>query len=269
MWKWPEEVVDWLRENTAGKTTKELTVLINKQGFDKKYGMVFTKSIVKGAKSRYGFKSGTPSGTTKGYSSKYPEGMKEYMRGIADGKEAGEIAKAVSEHFGIEFSASQCRAYKKNHGIISNLDCRFKKGHVPKNKGRKMSPEQYDKCKATMFHKGNVPENHMEIGEYTHTSDGYLVQKIKETGSQLERFEFVHHRVWEQHNGPVPEGKIVSFLDGNKDNCDIKNLVLLERAENLELNRSGLRFQDAEFTKAGVAVTKLKVATHKRKRKKV
>ena len=67
MWKWPVEVVDWMRENTAGRTTKELTLLINQQGFDKKYGMVFTESIIKGAKSRYGFKSGTPGGNPKGY----------------------------------------------------------------------------------------------------------------------------------------------------------------------------------------------------------
>ena len=66
MWKWPVEVVDWMRENTAGRTTKELTILINQQGYDRKYGMVFTESIVKGAKSRYGFKSGTPTGNPKG-----------------------------------------------------------------------------------------------------------------------------------------------------------------------------------------------------------
>ena len=68
MRKWPVEVVDWMRENTAGRTTKELTTLINQQGFDKKYGMVFTKDIINSIKSRYGLKSGTP----KGYPSKYP-----------------------------------------------------------------------------------------------------------------------------------------------------------------------------------------------------
>ncbi len=104
MRKWPVEVVDWMRENTAGRTTKELTTLINQQGFDKKYGMVFTKDIINSIKSRYGLKSGTP----KGYPSKYPEGMEKYIRGIAKGKEAGEIAREVSEHFGIEFSISQC-----------------------------------------------------------------------------------------------------------------------------------------------------------------
>ncbi len=266
MWKWPVEVVDWMRENTPGRTTKELTLLINQQGFDEKYGMVFTESIVKGAKSRYGLKSGTPGGTPKGYSAKYPKGMEEYIRSIAGGKEAGEIAKAVSEHFGIEFSPSQCMAYKKNHDIVSGLDCRFKEGDKPANKGKKMSPEQYEKCKATMFHKGNVPANHMEVGEYTHTTDGYLVQKVQEQGTQRERFEFVHRKVWEEHNGPIPEGKMVSLLDGNKDNCSIENLVLLDNSENLEMNRSSLRFSHAELTKAGVNIAKVKVAIRRRKR---
>ena len=269
MWKWPVEVVDWMRENTAGRTTKELTILINQQGYDRKYGMVFTESIVKGAKSRYGFKSGTPTGNPKGYSAKYPEGMEEYIRSIAEGKEAGEIAKAVSEHFGIEFSVSQCRTYKKNHDIVSGLDCRFKEGDEPANKGKKMSPEQYEKCKATMFHKGNVPANHMEVGEYTHTTDGYLIRKVQEQGTQRERFEFVHRKVWEEHNGPIPEGKMVSFLDGNKDNCDIDNLALIDNKENLELNRSNLRFSNAEFTRAGVAIAKVKVAARQRRGKKV
>ena len=56
MWKWPEEVVEWLRENTPGMTTKDLTALINQQGFDSKYGMSFTEDMVKGAKKRYGFR---------------------------------------------------------------------------------------------------------------------------------------------------------------------------------------------------------------------
>lgn len=266
MWKWPTEVVDWMHENTAGRTTKELTILINQQGFDRKYGMVFTESIIKNAKSRYGFKSGTPVGNPKGYSAKYPKGMEEYIRSIAEGKEAVDIAKAVSEHFDIEFSASQCRAYKKRYGIVSGLDCRFKKGDVPANKGKKMSLEKYEKCKATMFHKGNIPTNHMEVGECTHTTDGYLIRKVQEQGTQRERFELVHRKVWEEHNGPIPEGKIISFLDGNKDNCEIENLVMVDRRENLEINRSALRFSDAEFTMTGVTVAKIRVVARRRKK---
>lgn len=267
MWKWPDEVVDWLRENVPGRTTKEVTELINQQGFDGKYGMVFTGASIKRAKNRYHIKSGTPIGTPKGFSLKYPEGMEEYIRSIAAGRKTGETAKMVSEFFGIEFTASQCRAYKKNHNITSGVDCRFEKGHTLANKGKPMSKEQYEKCKATMFQKGDVPANHMEVGEYTHTTDGYLIQKVKETGTQRERFEFVHRRVWEEHNGPVPEGKMVSFLDGDKDNCDIGNLVLIDNKENLEMNRSKLRFEDPELTGTGVLIAKVRVTARNRKGK--
>lgn len=265
---WPEEVVTWLRENVPGRTSKEVAEIINQQGYDRKYGMTFTESMIKGAKNRYGIKSGTPSGTKKGSSFKYPEGMEEYVRSVAQGRKTEEIAEMVSLHFGIEFSARQCRAYKKNHDIISGVDCRFEKGHVPANKGKPMSQEQYEKCKATMFKKGDVPANHMEVGEYTHTTDGYLIRKVKETGPQWERFEFVHRTVWEEHNGPVLEGKMVSFLDGNKDNCNIENLVLIDNEENLEMNRSRLRFADPERTKTGVLVAKARVTVRQKKRRK-
>lgn len=265
MWKWPEEVVEWLRDNVPGKTTKEVTILINQRGFDKKYGMVFTESIIKAAKSRYHIRSGTPGGHQKGYSLKYPEGMESYIRSIAEGRTAERIAEMVGEHFGIDFSVSACRAYKKNHGIRSNLDCRFQKGHVPENKGKKMPEKMYAKVAPTMFKKGNVPINRMEVGQYTHTTDGYLIQKVKETGNQHERFKFVHRLVWEEHNGPIPCGKRVIFLDGDKDNCSIENLALIDDYENLEMNRSRLRFSEAEFTAVGVTIAKMKVTARRKK----
>lgn len=269
MWKWPVEVVDWLRENTTGRTTKELTLLINQQGFDKKYDMIFTESIIKGAKSRYHLKSGTPGGNPKGYSSKYPEGMTAYIKSIAQGKSTAELVEAVNQKYGAgTIGIQQMRAYKKNHGINTGLTGQFEPGHIPANKGKKMSAELYAKAAPTMFKKGNVPANHMKVGEYTHTSDGYLVQKVKESGIQRERFEYVHRKVWEEHNGPISKGKMVSFLDGDKDNCDIENLVLVDMAENLELNKARLRFADAEFTEVGVTVAKVRVAARKRKKEK-
>ena len=89
--------------------------------------MVFSDAAIKGAKNRYGIKSGTTGGVPKGYSLKYPKGMESYIRSIAAGRKTKEIAELVSVHFGIEFSEKQCRAYKKNHDIISGVDCRFEK----------------------------------------------------------------------------------------------------------------------------------------------
>lgn len=155
---WPEEVVTWLRENVPGRTSKEVTEIINQQGYDRKYGMTFTESMIKGAKNRYGIKSGTPSGTKKGSSFKYPEEMEEYVRSVAQGRKTEEIAEMVSLHFGIEFSASQCRAYKKNHDIVSGVDCRFQPGQEPPNKGKPMSREQYEKVQGDDVQKGEDPQ---------------------------------------------------------------------------------------------------------------
>jgi hypothetical protein len=172
----------------------------------------------------------------------------------------------TSEHFGITFTARQCRAYKKNHNITSGIDCRFSKGQEPPNKGKPMPPEIYEKCKATMFKKGNVPANHMEVGDISRSTDGYLIIKVQEEGIQRERWDFLHRHVWEEHNGPVPDGKMVTFLDGNKDNCEIDNLALIDNNINLELNRSNLRSEHAEITEAGIALATYKVAAASRKR---
>lgn len=266
--KWADEIVDWLRGNVPGRTTKEAVELINRQGFCEKYGIVFTEASIKGAKSRYRIRSGTPPGNPKGSSPKFPEGMGEFLKSIAEGKSTAELVAAVNEKYGEgTVNVRQMRAYKKNHGIKTGLTGRFEPGHVPANKGKKMPPEVYAKAAPTMFKKGNAPANRMEMGERTRTTDGYLIQKVRETGTQRERFEFVHRRVWEEHNGPVPDGKMVTFLDGDRDNCDIGNLALIDGAENLELARSGLRFENAELTRAGVAVAKARVAARRRKKR--
>lgn len=265
MKNWPKEVIEWLRENVPGRTTKEVADLAKKQGFEK-YGINLTEASIKSAKNRYKIRSGTKCGVKKGRPRIYPEGMEEYIKSIAKGRTTKEIAEMTRNHFKISFSESQCRAYKKNHKIQSGVDAKFKKGHTPQNKGKPMSKSQYEKCKATMFRKGNTPKNHLEVGEFTHTTDGYLIQKVKEKGIQQERFAFVHRKVWEEHNGPIPEGKQITFLDGNKDNCDISNLIMINNETNLEMNRKKLRFEEPEATRAGVMIAQINIMTKKRRR---
>lgn len=262
LWKYPDEVTEYIKNNVKGRTTKQLTQALNEL-YGEKYGITFTEEKIKSYKQNHGLKSGTNGGNHK---SKYPDGMEEYIKSIAFGTPSVEIAKKTEEYFGIEFPAHKCRAYMKNHGIKNGIDCRIKKGNVPPNKGKKMSPEQYEKVSRTMFKKGNVPKNKMQVGEYTHTTEGYPVRKVKDEGTQRERFVFVHREVWEKHHGVIPDGKMVSFLDGNKENCEIDNLVLLDNDENLEMNRRKLRFDEADLTRTGIQVAKLGVAINKRRK---
>ncbi len=193
--------------NVPGRTTKEVTELINQQGFDEKYGMVFTEDIVKGAKSRYGFKSGTPMGNPKGYSSKYPEGMAEYVASIAQGKSTAELVEAVNRKYGAgTIGIRQMKAYKKNHGINTGLTGQFEPGSTPANKGKKMSPEAYEKCAPTMFRKGQTPVNHKPVGTESvrrNYKRNQMFVYVKVAEPNIWRMK--HIMEWEKHNGPVPK----------------------------------------------------------------
>lgn len=57
--------------------------------------------------------------------------------------------------------------------------------------------------------------------------------------------KYLHHLIWEEHNGPIPKNYYVLFKDGNKDNVVIENLQLMQREEAKKLynyaNQSGYK----------------------------
>ena len=254
--------------NVPGRTTKEVTELINQQGFDEKYGMVFTEDIVKGAKSRYGFKSGTPMGNPKGFSSKYPEGMAEYVASIAQGKSTAELVEAVNRKYGAgTIGIRQMKAYKKNHGINTGLTGQFEPGHTPANKGKKMSPEAYEKCAPTMFRKGQTPVNHKPVGTESvrrNYKRNQMFVYVKVAEPNIWRMK--HILEWEKHNGPVPKGKAIIFADGNPQNTDIDNLVMVSRSQLAVMNRWGIHGYDKQTAEVAANVASLKIVVSERKR---
>lgn len=261
MSKWPDEVTEFLVANVEGKTTKQLTELINNQGFDRKYDMVFSDSQIKCAKSRHGLKSGTKTGFPKGYSPKYPPGMEEYITQIATGKSTTEIADLVSERFGIEFSDRQCKVYKNNHNINSGLTGRFEKGHVPANKGQKgfAAPGS----EKGWFAKGHTPKNHRPVGSERISKDGYIEIKIAEPN----KWKLKHRVIWEKYNGEIPKGHIVGFRDGNKTNTDINNLVLVSRSAHAVMNHTDLHAFTGELKETAIYLAELKVSHGRAKKR--
>jgi hypothetical protein len=69
---------------------------------------------------------------------------------------------------------------------------------------------------------------------------------------------YKHTFLYEQANGKAPEGHIVIFLDGGKDNFSLDNLAPVTKAEQLKLSQLRLRFSDPELTQAGIAIIKHK-----------
>ncbi len=129
----------------------------------------------------------------------------------------------------------------------------MKNGNIPFNKGKKgyMSAEQYEKCKQTMFKKGNIPANHRPIGSERVGKDGYILIKIQDKNLQ-KNWMPKHRYLYEQKYGKIPEGYKLIFADGNKLNFDLDNLVLVSYSEELIMNRRGLISDNADITKTGV-----------------
>ena len=147
---------------------------------------------------------------------KFSDEQIEFIREIAPGRYAAEITEMVNKRFNLDLKVSQIESCKKNHNIMSGIDSRFKKGMIPYNKGKKgsMSPEQYEKCKATMFKKGNIPQNHRPIGSERIDRDGYTYIKVAEPN----KWKLKHRLLWEEHNGPIPHKHRLIFADGNRQN---------------------------------------------------
>ena len=101
----------------------------------------------------------------------------------------------------------------------------FRKGHVPPNKGKKVSPELYAKMQPTMFKKGRPSLNHREVGSERVNVDGYIEVKVAEPN----KWRLKNRVVWEQANGPIPPGHNVQFRNGNKLDCRLENLYLIDR----------------------------------------
>jgi hypothetical protein len=116
---------------------------------------------------------------------------------------------------------------------------RFKKGEPPHNKGKKieeyMSEEGIKRSSATRFKKGRIPENARPVGWERVDKEGYVWVKV----AGRRTMTLKHRWVWETQNGKIPEGYGVAFKDGDRTNCDISNLYLLSKADNVRNKIAG------------------------------
>lgn len=111
---------------------------------------------------------------------------------------------------------------------------RFKSGHIPDNKGKKVSPETYAKCQPTMFRKGNIPVNHKPVGSELLRADGYIWVKVAEPNKWKQK----QRVVWEQANGTIPPGYNVQFRNKDRQDFRIENLYIISRADQMRNENS-------------------------------
>lgn len=187
--------------------------------------------------------------------SKEPE-MVAFMLEFVSGHTEQEIRAEFKERFGITLTEGQIGNFKTKYHLKSGTKggC-FQKGHVPMNKGQKVSADIYEKMAPTMFRKGSMPPNHRPVGSERINVDGYVEIKVAEPN----KWRAKHRVVYEEYHGEeVKKGEVVIFLDGNRLNFEVDNLIKLTRAELVRYNQDHLYCEDKELSLVAANIARIK-----------
>lgn len=185
----------------------------------------------------------------------------EYIKSHYKGTPFSELLNGLKEEFGKEFKLNQLLHFCYSHGFKNGVDTRltgeegkahrFKKGNVPYTKGKHLedfvkSPEAMERFKKSCFKKGHIPHNKVAVGTVVVDSFGYLRKKIAEP----DKWERVHKLVWEEAHGKLEEGQKIIFLDGNKQNVSLDNLM----AVSSEVNAKRMKFGQPANSEIGKTI---------------
>ncbi len=250
--QWTKKEINLLRKNYAASNKVELLNMFP----GRTYGSLKNRATLLGLKKgpcNYGRKIWTESEIT------------EITESYANTQNIELAAKYNCSVYSIQKLGYKLRlkksdAFKKTFITEKFLEAgkktRFNPGNVSFNKGKKMtdflSSEAIEKVKKTQFKKGQVPHNWKPIGFERKTADGYIEVKVRDQcgKDRVKNFQFKHRLLWEQVNGSIPNGMMVKFKDGNKENITIENLFLASMKENLIENT----FSDTSIVKRFLGV---------------
>lgn len=235
---WTSEEKEFLKQNCFGRTMKQLTEMFNKQ-----FNSLLTISQITHTKKRLKLKNGVVTRFAKGKGTSYPRGVgyqhhftKEELQFLKNNVELPNflVTEMFNEKFKTSLTVRKIYSAKSRHGING---CTI-----------------YGSKYITGFQKGNIPPKIKPLGS-ERINQGYT--SVKVTEHKKENYKAKSRVVWEQHNGEIPKGYNIIFLDGNRQNCDIENLEMVSKSINATLNSSKLRTNDKNLTKTGIVLAKL------------
>lgn len=195
---------------------------------------------------------------------KYTEQQDQFLIENVKGISLKELTEKFNRYFSLSLNENSIQNRKTRLHIKSGIyGGRFEKGHQTFNKGKKwdeyMPKRSQRSSLKTTFKKGNIPHNHRKIGSERINVDGYLEIKIEEPN----KWELKHRYLYKQNKGEIPDGYKIIFADGNKNNLNLDNLIMVSSSEELVMNRNNLRFDNKELTKIGLNIAKVIDKTNK------
>ena len=244
--------LEFLKNNFLGRTTQQLTDM-----FNKKFKTDLTQTQIFAKKKALKLKSGVVTRFKKGAGS-YPRGVgyqhrftKKQIEFLKDNVELPNylLTQKFNSHFNTDLNRRKIISAKERHNI---------KGAIP-----------YGSKYITGFKKGNVPPSHRTVGSEVVIKDKcgncYTYVKVKDKQGR-ENIKVKHRLIWENEHGEIPKGYKVIFADGNQQNFELSNLILVSAGELAIMNAKHLITNDTDLTKIGHTLARL-LATTTRKRK--
>lgn len=210
---------------------------------------------------------------------KYTPEIREWLKLNHRGKTYQELIDDLKIHFNLDVTQRSIQQIKQRIRIEDGFEfepykspTRFKKGRVPFNKGLTWdeygTPEGHKKSLKNLLKKGDIPPNALPIGTEKVKTDGYIWVKISNGNWQNNRnWKRKHRIVWEEHYGKIPKGYDILFIDGNRLNCDIDNLILVTDYELAYINHNGLKTDDKDIINLTLLLSNFRKKLKKQKGK--
>jgi len=253
-----QEHLDFLREGYKEMTLPDLTT-----AFNDRFGMDKTEHALQTLMSKKGIRCGR----------KHAERFIKRNKLLTDEQRnfvinaykllpISDVTTELNKEFGTNFKVKQLIAYVANHNIESGRRGYFSANNEPWNKGLK--GKGICKPNSGSFKPGNMPATTLPLYSERLSKDDIIEIKVPcESGTQ---YVPKQRYIYEQTHGEIPEGYVVSFLDGNRQNFDPENLIAISRSELLAMCRNQYRKQPDELKPTVLALSKLQAGISAKKK---
>ncbi len=218
-----KEEQQFIRDNVKGRTVRELYEL-----YKKKYDNNITYTQLKNWKKHNNLKCEKRYAPPK----LFTEEQEKYLLKIYKNKEIKELADIMNKKFNCNVTPKQIEDYKKRHKLKS-----------------------YDSTGQWLI--GKHSKNYKPVGtERVSYISGYKNTFIKIKSNKWERKT---HYMYKKYYGEIPKDCAIIFLNGNRDDFSKDNLGCVTMEEHKFMASNEFYFNDAELTKTGLLITKLKL----------
>ena len=150
-----------------------------------------------------------------------------YFKKIVKGRTCEEIAILMNQKFNTNYTKQQIKFQKRIYNLKSGVDGKFKKNQKA--------------------------HNHKKIGSEFIASNGYTYIKIKEPNTWIQKQRYIY----EKYIGKIPKNHSIIFLNQDKTDFNLDNLMLVRTKDKLTCKNKKLFSKNKELTKTGIITAQL------------